>query len=240
MLRLLPRFLPGVSEPAREPDDLVPALPDGAVLRPSLPPPSGTARERSVDRRAMALARVKVGEAVLSLRVALEAEGVQIDVGHVEGGAARVRIAIPRPEEFEVAHEYVDWYRQDSKGVPHELALQPGDDPHTLYGRFEPRRPRWPTRVPARLPAQLEAGCLWLEIGDGDPDRGRFEKIAQCLAGSPLELCCALRSPFAAAGADSRSTWTEVRADFTDPGVRAQKLAWLCSSVERFVLGRRD
>jgi hypothetical protein len=229
---LLPHFLPGlpVSRAANA------ALADGAVLAPALPPFLADAPlppRGFVQRRAMRIARVAVGGAVLALRVSVENEGVQIDLDHVEGPPVKVAIRFPEDPEFGFSDEYVDWFRQDQRGVPHEVALKAGDDTHTLYARFEPRRPDWPTKEPDLVPAQLENGTVLLLSGPSPEERALADAVAAFLRDGPLAI--------QARRADSRAAAPEpfgVAIDLTSARDRARKLAWLAGAVERRALDR--
>ena len=233
---LLPHFLPGV--PVSRAGNA--ALADGAVLVPAMPPFLGDAPlppRGFVQRRAMRVARLEVGGAVLALRISVENEGVQIDLDHVEGPAVKVAIRFPEDPEFGFSDEYVDWFRQDERGVPHEVASKPGDETHTLYARFEPRRPDWPTKEPDLVPAQLENGSVLLLSGPSAEDRALADAVAAFLRDGPLAI--------QARRADSRAAAPEpfgLAIDLTSAGDRARKLAWLAGAVERRVLerGRRS
>lgn len=231
---LLPRFVPGVERgtPLAHGGRAAP-LADGALLRPALPPPlahvPGT--DPRFARRVIALGGIVVGAATISLQVAVEGEGVQVELAHESGGAARVRIVIPRAEEYGVSAEYVDWLKQETLGAPLEVTLAPGEEPHVLFARFEPRDPRWPTSLPADLPASIGEHGLVL-VGPADEprnaaERGTLARIAAELSQPSLGLVCRLRgvNETAAGG---------VAVDLCDPAGRAEKLAWLVSAIERF------
>jgi hypothetical protein len=226
---LLPRFLPGA--PASDA-----ALPDGVVLRPALPPhatsPESIPRG-AIERRAMRVEGVRVGAATLALRVSVEGEGVEIDVEHQGGGDAKLQIAIPADPQYAFADEYVDWFRQEQRGVPHEVVVHAGDEPHTLYARFEPRRPEWPSLVPEKLPAQLDRGTLWLDPGADTSDRLLLEAVAQALANGPLKIPTRIRGPRA-----PRDEELGVRIDLSDAAARSRKLAWIAGAVEERALAR--
>jgi hypothetical protein len=227
---LLPRFLPGTSAAADE------ALPDGAVLTPALPPlaAEGPGAPRGfVQRRAMRIEGLVVGAAHLALRVSVEGEGVEIDIEHQSGGAVKLAVAIPEDPQFAFADEYVDWFRQEKPGVPHEVSIQPGDEAHTLYARFEPRKAEWPTLLPDRTPAQIEQGNLWLEPGPDERVRPLLQAVADCLSSGPLHVAARLAGP-----ADANPGRLGVRVDLSDAGERPRKLAWIAGAVERCALGR--
>ena len=220
---LLPRFLPGARAATLE---------DGAVLEPALPPPSSPEARAAgsmrggVDRRSMRIEGLAVGSATLALTVAVEVEGVQIDVKHLAGGPVSLAIAIPKDPRFEFSDEYVDWYRAETKGVAHALSIQPGDEEHTLYARFEPRAPEWPSRQPEEIPAQITSGGLRLLAGPGG-DLELLRAVAQSLATGPLRLPARVAEPEESAG---------VTVDLSDPAIRGRKLAWIAGAVERRAL----
>jgi hypothetical protein len=222
---LLDRFLPGVRSSGK-----------ATVLEPALPPlrtdvalpPRGY-----VQQRAMRIGAFSVGGATVAMRVSVEPEGVEIDVEHASGPAVTLSIAIPEDPEFGYSDEYVDWFRQDERGVPHEVALKPGDEPHVLYARFEPRRPDWPTKEPDLVPAQLENGSILLLSGPSTEERALADAVGAFLSEGPLKI--------RARRADSRAAAPEpfgVAIDLTNAKERARKLAWLAGAVERRVLDR--
>lgn len=237
---LLPRFLPGVERgtPLARGGRAEP-LADGALLHPALPPPlapvPGT--DPRFARRVIALGGVVVGAATIALQVAVEGEGVQVELTHESGGTAHVRIVIPRAEEYGVSAEYVDWLKQETVGAPLEVTLAPGEEPHVLFARFEPRDPRWPTSLPADVPAAIEEHGLVL-VGPADEprnaaERGILARIAAELSQPSLGLVCRLR------GADE-SAAGGVAVDLRDSAGRAEKLAWLVSAIERFAVRKHE
>jgi hypothetical protein len=228
---VLPRFLPGV--PSGSPGGkggLPGPLPDGAVLAPSLPPPSADRAAGRIDRRAMSVRAITVGAAVVSLRVSVETEGVQIDVRHVSGGAAKLSVLIPESPDWQFGNEYVDWYRQETMRVPHAIEVKPGEEEHTIYGRFETQQPRrFTAGLPASMPAQIASGGLWLSVRADDAEKPSIEAAAQAIS-AVLSIRCRVRAPGAAPG------WTGTSVDLEKPEERAAKLVWLASAVERFAL----
>jgi hypothetical protein len=228
---LLPLLIPGARAGPIE---------EGAVLRPALPPPSGPearaagALRGGVDRRVMSIEGMRVGSAVLAMKISVEVEGVQIDVVHRSGGPVKLSIAIPRDTRFGFSDEYVDWYRAEVKGVPHELAIAPGDDEHTLYARFEPRAPEWPTQIPESVPAQIRSGGLRIDPGDSRADLALFAAIAESFASGPLRLPATVR-----ASGGGEGSFTGITLDLSDLSLRARKLAWIVGAVEQRSLGSR-
>jgi len=117
--------------------------------------------------------------------------------------------------------------------VPHEVASKPGDETHTLYARFEPRRPDWPTKEPDLVPAQLENGSILLLSGPSTEERALADSVAAFLRDGPLAIQARL--------ADSRAAAPEpfgLAIDLTNVEERARKLAWLAGTVERRALER--
>jgi hypothetical protein len=227
---ILPRFLPGV--PRGSASDLggkAAPLPDGAVLTPTLPPPTGTAGAGGLDRRAMTARTVAIGAAVVSFKVSVDYEGVQVDVRHVSGGTAKLAVLIPEPPDFTFGNEYVDWYRQDEMHVPHELEVKPGEEEHSLYGRFEARDRVMRSRLPSKMPSPIALGGLWL-VAPEDAGRPLLAAAAQSLS-TVLGVDCKLRAP------GDKPYWTGISVDLATPSERTTKLAWLASAVERFTLG---
>lgn len=231
---LLPRFLPGA--PAGSPAALggrTGRLPDGVVLAPSLPPRTPDAASGRVDRRAMRIDDLAIGDAVVELKVSVEAEGVQVDVTHRSGGPARFSLRIPEPADFAIAQEYVDWYRQDAVRVAHSLEVKPGDPTHTFYGRFEAHSVRFTAQLPTQLNAQLQTGTLWIIAGEEQGEQALAREIAECLARGPLKIAA---RALGASETPADAEWTGVRLDLRDANERQRKLAWLASSVEHFAL----
>ncbi len=231
---LLPCFLPGA--PAGSP--LAPGgrtgrLPDGVVLAPSLPPSTRDAPAGRVDRRAMRLDELAIGDAVVELKIAVEAEGVQVDVTHRSGGPARFSLRIPEPADFAIAQEYVDWYRQDTVRVAHSIEVKPGDPTHTFYGRFEAHAVRFTAQLPTQLNSQLQSGTLWIITGEEPGERALAREIAESLEKGPLKIAA---RALGASEAPADAEWTGVRLDLRDANERPRKLAWLASSVEHFAL----
>lgn len=154
---------------------------DGAVLRPALPPqppgPPGT-----YQRCRSAVRGLRVGAATLDLELSLELDGVQIDVTHVGGGACRVAIALPTMPQFALAQIYADWEERAAVAdAPIELAIQPGDERHTLWGRFEPRANPWPARVPERMPDAIARKGIELLCDAADPRRAELAQFGAAL-----------------------------------------------------------
>jgi hypothetical protein len=239
---LLPRLLPGVPiDGAAGKGGIAPALADGIALAPALPPPSRPASEvvlgrRWIERREMRIEGLVIGDATLSMRVALESDGVQIDFDHRSGGTAHVSVWLPEPPDFEIYVAYVDWMRQDAIGGPLALEIPADGETHTLFGRLQPRAMPWPTSLPTEKNAGLELHGLRLEIDPGDPATARIEALSRALSdvlGLPASVLA--RAPKDAAEPFG-GTIVSLHAE---PG-RDRKVASLVSLAERYALSQRD
>jgi len=227
---LLPHFLPGSRSPT---------LADGATLAPALPPPS-SAEDRAagsvragIDRRSMRIDGLVVGAATIALEVSVEIEGVQVDVQHLSGGPVQLAIRIPRDPRFGFSDEYVDWYRAEVKGAAHPLSIQPGDEEHTLYARFEPRAPEWPTLLPEDVPAQIATGGLRIVARAGSGELDLLRAVAESLTAGPLHIQAVLHEEGSPPG-----DFLGVTIDLSDPSLRPRKLAWIAGAVERRCFAR--
>ena len=126
----------------------------------------------------MSVSGIRIGHALLKIRVAHEIEGVQVDFEHLEGGEAHFFARIPVPPDHEVRVEYIDWMRQDEAGIAHEIRIGPGSEPRTLFGRFRPRPPTWPTFFPESTPEGLTRDGILIELAGDDPLRTRMLAFA--------------------------------------------------------------
>ncbi len=229
---LLPRFLPGIADDATAgPGGLPGALPDGAVFTPATPPRTRPLERGRIERRAMRVRGLRVGEAVLDLRIAVEPEGVQIDIEHISGGAARVAVKLPIEPGFALANEYVDWFPAPTRGAAHVVEIRPGDEEHTLYGRFKPSESAQAFALPPKAPAALGLGGLGIRPEPGADGRARAEALARALSGAPISLTARVLDESAPADG-----WAPIAVDLRDPRTSAAKIAALCGAVERFTL----
>ncbi len=243
---LLPRFLPGIPVGADlGAGGLGGPLPDGVELAPATPPNTRAIERGRIERRAMRVRGLRVGDAVLGLRIAVEPEGVQIDVEHISGGPARVAVKLPTEPGFGFANEYVDWFQAEKRGVAHVLEIRPGDEEHTLYGRFEPREEVPRIALPVAAPAAVELGGIAIRPEPGAEGRARAGALARALGGAPLALKARIvetgghagntTGPGSEAGA-AKSGWSPILVDLADPRTSAAKVAALCGALERFTL----
>ena len=97
---------------------------------------------------------------------------------------------------------------------------------------MRPLDPLLPGRLPDEPPAALARGGLVLALAPGDPERALFDAIAASLAAPPLSLACSVLE--VAPGGPRPGSG--VVFDLARVADRGRRLAWLASSVERFVL----
>jgi hypothetical protein len=231
---ILPCFLPGVPPGSPSGKGGLPGpLQDGVVLAPSLPPPSPDRVAGRIDRRAMSVRAVAVGAAVVSMRVSVDSEGVQVDVRHVSGESAKLSVLVPETPDWVYGSEYVDWYRQDTMRVPHAIEVKPGEEEHTIYARFEkPKQRLFTAGVPKAVPAQLFNGGLWLVVRADDPGKPLIEAAAKAVS-AVVPIRCEVRSP------GEKGGWAGTWVTLESAEERAEKLAWLAAAIERFALSPR-
>jgi len=231
-------LLPGVPAgtrlgPGGEPRD----LPAGTLLRPLPPPDSGTLPPGAVEWRTARIEGLTVGGARLDLAITIESTGVQVDATHTSGDPTRLWVQLPVPRPFQIEVEYLDWMRRDTVGLPVELELNPGQDTRTIYGRTRESRSDLPTGRARALPAQLLEGALFLEVPAADPQWAHLTAVAKVLA-ELLDVAVHLRTP-AARMANSGEPWTGISLSLPAGEGRAQRLRYLASAVERFLLAQQ-
>jgi hypothetical protein len=247
---LLPWFLPGVAcAPAASPGDAgkapvfalaaggrIGALPEGVLLRPALPPPSLPAAEvvlgrKWIERRMMRVSDLHIGEAVVAMQVSLESDGIQVEFTHQSGGSASFSVLLPEPSDFEIRVAYIDWMRQDELGLALEVSIAPGDEPHTLFGRFKPRAIPWPTQLPKQASSALREHGLQLYCPAEFPDAAMIEAAAPAFArvlGLPVVVVHE-------GGAD----FPGVRISLDDAALAQRKFLGVVTLAERFALRAR-
>lgn len=237
---VLPRLLPGA--PAGTPPGrggLPGALPDGVLLTPAVPPPTREVLPGRIEPRAAEVRGLRIGEATVDLRVSLDGSGIQVDLAHTGGGPARVRVLLPEPEGLEIRVEYVDWMRQDERRLPLEVELLPGEEEHSLFGRFRPRPLALPASPRGPLPRALERGGLWVERPPCSEElNAELEAAAAALRGA-LDL----GGGVVEAGVSPRcEPWAPTLLHVpAEPAAARRLLAAIASRVERHLLleGRR-
>ena len=237
---LMPRLMPGTTAPAG-PGGLVQPLPNDALLTPALPPRTPAARPGLLEWRSASLFGLRVGEATLALRVAVESTGVQVDVQHLSGGPASLRLLIPEPPGFEIRVEYVDWFRQDTLREPLALEIQPGDRVHTFFGRFLARPAGRPVGLPGHLPAGILQGGLHLVSSTGSSPQQQLEELSELQAAAAaigpllgIPIRASSQAPAKASSAARPWSCTTVR---VPPGAAGRRvLAYIASAIEARLL----
>lgn len=209
-------------------------LPDGVLLEPLLPPDSGRLPRGAIEWRTAHARGLRIGDAVVDLAVSVESTGVQVDVTHVSGGAATVRVRIPEPDGFEVRMEYLDWMRVETLREPIAIPLSPDDEePHTLWGRLQESRSSLPTGVAERLPQQIAEGALVLALPADDRERDSIEAVARAV--EDVLGARVVVGEGTAKGDDGG--WTSTTLRLPPPGPeREERLRYLASTVETFAL----
>jgi hypothetical protein len=187
-----------------------------------------------MERREMKLSSVVLGTARVELRVAVEYDGLQIDLVHVGGGEARARVVFPEPLDFEVTTVYVDWERAPQPGVPHEVVLSAEKPKVELYGRCRPAKVRWPLAVPLALDARVRERGFELVAAASEVSSARTQGLATALA--------ALTGVPARVRAFDKSSVERphlgVSIDLATEPARERKERTLLSAMERFALER--
>ena len=228
-----PYLLPGAPlDSPLEPGGNLAPLPDGVLLQPFLPPPiqNADAAPSAVAWRKATVGGIRVGDATLELTISVEATGVQVDVVHRGGGAAKVAILIPEPPGYEIRIEYLDWMQTDQPRLPILVDLQPGGEPTTLWGRMIERRVALPTGQAKSLPQSLVRGGLFLSMPADDPQRAAVGQIAPVLA-KLLGVRVGLTEP-----GGQLPGWTGTVLHLGTAAERGERLTWLASAIESFLL----
>jgi hypothetical protein len=242
MAAVVPHLLPGVPMDLMLTGGGAPGvgLPDGVILRPALPPPPTAAADvvHGLSRmrpREMSITRLRVGDAYVTMRVAFEYDGVQVDFTHEAGEATQFWIELPEPPDFEIRMEYLDWTRLENAREPIAIELSRETPTRFVFGRCRPQRLTWSETLPEALDERLARHGLQLRIDPQGGQTERFTAIAAALGevlGCPTEL-------IAPPAADPPTPWPGVSLRFTDDAERERKLRGLLSMVEYFALRAR-
>jgi len=189
LVTLLPLFVPGI--PA-ELAGASAALPDGVLLRPSLPPSDvpGAGLRQLAGTRVEALS-FRVGAAEARLALSVERDGLEIELVHLAGGPARVRVAAPVPRGIEPGLLFADWEKRPGPLAPVEFLLSAEEPEHTLWLTFHPPRDHLPS-PPLELlrTPRAERGILLVSPGGDEP---HLLACAHALA-ELFEIPCELRA----------------------------------------------
>ena len=181
---------------------------DGQVLRPALPPASLWSRDLQrgtgrLERRAMRATGLPVGGARIALTIAVEYDGIQIDLVHESGPSVALEIEVPVPAEFELRALMLDWQRQGpqpspgqrvpASQVPSRVKVELGTQTpeRSVYAQLAPRDLALNSTRMDQLPAAWRAQGMRLVCEMGDPLAARLAAFAAAM-GSELGLECRL------------------------------------------------
>jgi hypothetical protein len=180
VLEILPAFVPGAPLAVLG----APTLPDGVLLSPALPPSTDDPAETltTLAGRSFLVPAVRVGEAKLSLELALQGDGVQVDLVHCAGPAVSVSVLLPCPRGVEIALTYADWEKLADPRAPIRVQLSAEAPEHTLWGRFLPRVDRWPMPLAVDATPEGPRAPLALATGEDPAADGRLPRFAEALA----------------------------------------------------------
>jgi len=225
---VMPHFLPGA------PTGRARALPDGALLRPAVPPASGEAGAWRFETREAWARGVRIGAAEVELRVLVEAAGVELTLRHTGGGPTTFQVLLPEPAGMAIRVEYLDWMRQDTLRQPLPVSLAPGGEPVVLFGRFLPSESRLPATPAGALPPQLARGGLWLEVeplSSSEP----LARAAATALGRALDVPAGLRRP---SDPPSGAPWSGTVVRVPDGAEAGRLLASIAAAAEDYLLSR--
>jgi len=239
LVALLPTFAPGV--PIERLSELQVGaqwkLPDGVELSPRLPPLDRPASERllglgRLERRSTTVAGLRIGEAVVVMRIGVEQDGVQVDFDNVRGGEASCSIRLPEALDFELATAYLDWEKLPSAREPVVVRLVPGAPTVSVYGRFLPRQVRWPMTLPERMDQRAQRNGFTLVCGTDDSEcarvRGFAIALTQLVGVDSVAESLELGAP--------TSNVLATRIDLSPSPDRARKFRALISAAEHWAL----
>ena len=183
---LLPLFCPGVPQALL---GKAGPLPDGVVLRPALPPcDDARGSLRFLAGRRVACPEFALGSARVALEVSVDRDGLEVELQHLGGGAARVAILPPLPRGVDAGLVFADWEKRPGHVGPLEFALD-GSSPdggaseHSLWLTFHPPQDRWPQPLPDELAPLVPGRALVLVAPPGEaPHLARFaDALAEIL-----------------------------------------------------------
>jgi hypothetical protein len=241
MAAVVPHLAPGVpldwlAQPDHDPRA---PLPDGIHLRPALPPAPVPAAEvvhglSRVDPRELRVQGVAIGAGVVDVRIALEVDGVQVDVEHVSGGPVSLLLTLPEPIDFEIKVEYLNWMRLDEARQPIEVRVDADEQRAFVFGRFLPRILPWSETLPAAPSARLERHGVQLRLPPGADATDRLRGFAAALRTLfGWEAAVLNLDP-----AQAPEPWPGIVMTFGPEPELERKFTGLVSLVEHYALGR--
>jgi hypothetical protein len=237
----VPHLAPGVPFDLAAAEGFDPAspLPDGVHLRPALPPPLVPAAEVAhgrawIEPRELRVEDLAVGAGLVGLRIALEVDGVQVDVEHRGGGAVALSLTLPEPPDFAIQAEYLNWTRRERLGEPIEVRVDASEPQAYVFGRFQPRALPWSETLPREDNAQLLRHGLELRVA---PESGSAGRVAGFAAG--LEALLGFGSRVRGLQpAPAEPPWPGIVVRFDREAELERKLFALVSLAERYALER--
>jgi len=240
MALLMPRFLPGTPALHRPQAAGRPGLlPNGVLLEPCIPSVPASLSGMLLAREAT-IRDLHVGDARFDMKVTFDSYGVQIDFEWKSGGPARMLVLIPEPDGYTIRVEYVDWMRQDEKRIPHLVELSEEAPQISLFARILSSQSRWPAFGSQEIPSELAQAGLWLEHEANESESEYLRAVAQA-ATHVLGLKVGLREHISKPRTTADKTPRGIILRVPPPGPeRARKLAWLASTLERYVLARAE
>jgi hypothetical protein len=164
------------------------------LLSPALPPAIEDRRGglRALAGTTLVHRAVDVAGARLELRLEVEPDGLEIELVHLAGPPARVRLAPPLPAGVDAGPFHVDWERLDEdKTEPVEFLLSPakGESEHTLWVAFRRRSELWPApRAETIVPPARPRSLLVVSPGGDEPHLARFAEALGELFDLPSAL----------------------------------------------------
>lgn len=209
------------------------------VIAPSLPPLNRPARERllglgRLEAREMRWVNVGVGAARVDLRVAVEFEGLQIDVEHRSGEEATLGIVLPELLDFEFSSVYVDWEVEPQVEGPHVVSVSATTPKIEIYARCRPVQLRWPMTLPNELDTRARRDGFQVLVAENDLASPRALGFADALA--KLTRSTAIVRSIAAP--PTQPPWSGLSLDFSSGPERVRKFRTLLSLLERWALER--
>ncbi len=229
---VLPALLPGV------PIELLGAagpLPPGVTLSPAVPPLTTDSRgnRRALGGRSMEHREVRIGDALMTLVVLIEGDGVQIDVIPRGGPAVDLRVLPPVPAGVDIGLLYSDWEKVATERAVVPFRLEPDMERFTIWARFLGRRDRWPSAgraLPSRVRMENELEVVVPPERANDARLARFAEALAELFDRPCTLRTTLDPP--------RATLLEPIAIHLGADDASGKLLGLLSMIEASVLAR--
>jgi hypothetical protein len=242
MAAVMPHLFPGVPMDLMLTGGGAPGigLPEGVILRPALPPPPTPAADvvhglSRMQPREMKLSQLRIGDAFVTMRVAFEYDGIQIDFTHESGPATQFWVEVPEPPDFEVRMEYLDWTRLEHAREPIEILLSDQHPTRFVFGRVRPMRLTWSETLPSRLDARIVRHGLRLRVDSDTEQVERYHGLAAALA---RVLDCPTDVLALSPGVPP-PPWSGVELRLSEPAQRERKLRGLLSLVEHFTLSKR-